>query len=190
MDAAGCHTPAMVASRLRALTFAGLAATSAALAHGGAAALADPAWGLPALAGAGVATAIMLAGWRLVAARGEQAAEASLAALILAMLVAQGGAHLALLASGVPAHGGSTGSLALHLALAIIAVAAGKGGVVGAPDRQAHRRDRGTRARCGRRRTPTGAGSARRPRGAPRRLPGRGPGARPAADRLTRFHQG
>jgi hypothetical protein len=111
----------MVASRLRALTFAGLAATSAALAHGGATALADPRWGVPALAGAAIATAVLLAGWRLVAARGEQAAEASLPALILAMLVAQGAAHLVLLLSGVPAHGGATGSLALHLALAVIA---------------------------------------------------------------------
>ena len=71
MSAAGCHTPGMVASRLRALTFAGLAATSASLAHGGVAALADPRWGLPALAGAGIATAVLLAGWRLVAARGS-----------------------------------------------------------------------------------------------------------------------
>jgi hypothetical protein len=111
----------MVASRLRALSFAGLAATSAALAHGGVAALADPSWGLPALAGAGVATAVLLAGWRLVAARGEHAAEASLAALIVAMLVAQSGAHAALLAAGTAAHGGSAGSLALHLALAVVA---------------------------------------------------------------------
>jgi hypothetical protein len=111
----------MVASRLRALCFAGLAATSAALAHGGVAALADPAFGLPALAGACVASAILLAGWRLVAARGEAATEASLAALMIAMLGAQGGAHLALLAAGVGAHGGSSGSLALHLALAVVA---------------------------------------------------------------------
>lgn len=111
----------MVASRLRALCFAGLAATSAALAHGGVAALADPAFGLPALAGAGVATAVLLAGWRLVAAHGEHPAESSLPVLILAMLAAQGGAHLALLAAGVGAHGGSGGSLALHLALAVVA---------------------------------------------------------------------
>jgi hypothetical protein len=111
----------MVASRLRALCFAGLAATSAAVAHGGVAALADPAFGVPALTGACVATAVLLAGWRLVAAHGEHAAEASLAALILAMLAAQGGAHLALLAAGVGAHGGSSGSLALHLALAVVA---------------------------------------------------------------------
>ena len=111
----------MVASRLRALCFAGLAATSAALAHGGLAALVDPAFGLPALAGAGAATAVLLFGWRIVAARGEHPAESSLAALILAMLAAQGGAHLALLAAGVGAHGGSSGSLALHLTLAVVA---------------------------------------------------------------------
>ena len=111
----------MVASRLRALSFAGLAATSAAVAHGGISAMADPAWGLPALAGAAAATAVLLAGWRLLAARGEHAGEASLAALILAMLAAQGAAHLALLAAGTAAHAGSSGSLALHLALAVVA---------------------------------------------------------------------
>jgi hypothetical protein len=111
----------MVASRLRALSFAGLAATSAALAHGGVAVLTDPAWALPALAGAGAATAVLLAGWRLLAARREHAGEASLAALIPAMLVAQLAAHLALLAAGTDAHGGAAGSLALHLALAVLA---------------------------------------------------------------------
>ncbi|HET6847798.1 MAG TPA: hypothetical protein VFH74_03000 [Gaiellales bacterium] len=111
----------MVASRLRALSFAGLAATSAAVAHGGVSALSDPAWALPALAGSAVATAVLLAGWRLVAARGEHASEASLAALIPAMLVAQGAAHLALLAAGTAAHGGANGSLALHLSLAVVA---------------------------------------------------------------------
>ena len=111
----------MVASRLRALCFAGLAATSAVVAHGGVAALANPAWGIPALAGAGVATAVLLAGWRLVVARGERAAEASLPALIIAMAIAQAGAHATLLAVGVSAHGGSSGSLALHLALAVLA---------------------------------------------------------------------
>jgi hypothetical protein len=111
----------MVSTRLRALAFAGLAATSAAVAHGGAAALTDPAWALPALSGAAIATAVMLAGWRLVAAAGERAGEASLAALIPAMLVAQGVAHAFLLVAGSPAHAGASGSLALHLALAVVA---------------------------------------------------------------------
>ena len=111
----------MVASRLRALSFAGLAATSAAVAHGGIAAMTDPAWAVPALAGAGAATAVLLAGWRLLTARGEHASEASLAALIPAMLMAQGAAHVALLAAGTAAHGGAAGSLALHLGLAVLA---------------------------------------------------------------------
>jgi hypothetical protein len=111
----------MVSTRLRALSFAALAAASAAVAHGGAAALTDPAWALPALGGATVATAVLLAGWRLVAARGERAAEASLALLIPAMLVAQGAAHASLLAAGAAAHPGPSGSLALHLALAVLA---------------------------------------------------------------------
>jgi hypothetical protein len=110
----------MVATRLRALSFAALAAASAALAHGGTAALADPAWMLPALAGAAVATAVLVLGWRLVAAHGERAAAASLAALIPAMLVAQAAAHACLLAAGSAPHPGTSGSLALHLALAVL----------------------------------------------------------------------
>jgi hypothetical protein len=111
----------MVSTRLRALSFAALAGASAAVAHGGAAALTDPAWALPALGGAAVATAVLLAGWRLVAARGERAAEASLALLIPAMLVAQGAAHACLLAAGAAAHPDPSGSLALHLVLAVLA---------------------------------------------------------------------
>jgi hypothetical protein len=37
------------------------------------------------------------------------------------MLAAQTAAHLALLAAGAPAHPGANGSLALHLALAVVA---------------------------------------------------------------------
>ncbi len=82
---------------LRALTFAALAALTAAVAHGGFTTLADPRWAIAALSGAGVA------------------------ALIPAMLAAQTAAHLALLAAGAPAHPGAHGSLALHLALAVVA---------------------------------------------------------------------
>ena len=106
---------------LRALTFAALAALTAALAHGGFATLADPRWAIAALGGAGVAALVMWRGWALVARRGAIQDTASLAALIPAMLAAQTAAHLALLAAGAPAHAGAHGSLALHLALAVVA---------------------------------------------------------------------
>src|SRR5437868_5388317 len=112
----------MVASRLRAATFAGLAAPTAAVAHGGVSGLTRPAWALTALCGASVATLVMWRGWALVARSGRlPVASASLAALIPAMLAAQTAAHEALLAAGVPAHGGAGGALALHLALAAVA---------------------------------------------------------------------
>jgi hypothetical protein len=108
--------------RLRAVTFAALAAATAAVAHGGLAALVRPGWAIPAFAGAAVATLVMWRGWVLVARRGRlPAGGASLASLIPAMLAAQAAAHVALLASGVPAHDGAGGSLALHLALAVLA---------------------------------------------------------------------
>ncbi len=106
---------------LRALTFAALAAATAAAAHGGFAMLADPRWAIAALGGAGVAALVMWRGWALVARRGQIQDTASLAALIPAMLAAQTAAHLALLAAGAPAHPGAHGSLALHLALAVVA---------------------------------------------------------------------
>jgi hypothetical protein len=106
---------------LRALTFAALAAVTAAIAHGGLATLADPRWATAALSGAGVAALVMWRGWALVARWGKIEDTASLAALIPAMLAAQTAAHLALLAAGAPAHPGVNGSLALHLALAVVA---------------------------------------------------------------------
>ena len=106
---------------LRALTFAALAAATAAVAHGGFATLADPGWAFAALSGAAVAALVMWRGWALVARRGAIQDTASLAALIPAMLAAQTAAHLALLAAGAPAHPGAQGSLALHLALAVVA---------------------------------------------------------------------
>jgi hypothetical protein len=111
----------MVATRLRAVTFIALAAATAAVAHGGPAGVLDPAWAAPALLGAGLAATVMWRGWVLVAAQRELPATASLAALIPAMLAAQAAAHAALLLAGAPAHGGAGGSLALHLALAVIA---------------------------------------------------------------------
>jgi hypothetical protein len=106
---------------LRALTFAALAAVTAAIAHGGPATLTDPRWALAALGGAGVAALVLWRGWMLVARNGRVDGTASLAALIPAMLAAQTAAHAALLAAGAPAHGGAPGSLALHLALAVVA---------------------------------------------------------------------
>ena len=106
---------------LRALTFAALAAVTAAIAHGGLATLADPRWAFAAVGGAGVAAMVMWRGWALVARQGEIQDTASLAALIPAMLAAQTAAHLALLAAGAPAHPRAHGSLALHLALAVVA---------------------------------------------------------------------
>jgi 4-amino-4-deoxy-L-arabinose transferase-like glycosyltransferase len=110
-----------VVAGLRALTFAALAAVTAAVAHDGFATLDDPRWAIAALGGAGVAALVMWRGWALVARRGEIQDTASLAALIPAMLAAQTAAHLALLAAGAPAHPGAHGSLALHLALAVVA---------------------------------------------------------------------
>jgi len=81
---------------LRALTFAALAAVTAAIAHGGLATLADPRWATAALSGAGVAALVMWRGWALVARWGKIEDTASLAALIPAMLAAQTAAHLAL----------------------------------------------------------------------------------------------
>jgi 4-amino-4-deoxy-L-arabinose transferase-like glycosyltransferase len=111
----------MVATRLRAVTFAALAATTASVAHGGLQSLTEPTWAIPALAGAGLATVVMWRGWVLVADRRELHRTASLAALIPAMLIAQAAAHAALLTAGAPAHDGAAGSLALHLALAVVA---------------------------------------------------------------------
>jgi hypothetical protein len=106
---------------LRALTFAALAAATAAIAHGGPAVLADPRWAAAALGGSGLAALVMWRGWVLVARSGRVEGTASLAALIPGMLAAQTAAHLALLGAGAPAHGGAPGSLAFHLALAVVA---------------------------------------------------------------------
>jgi hypothetical protein len=105
----------------RACTFAGLAASSAAVAHGGPAALGQARWMAAALGGAAVAALVLWQGWRLVAASGRISPVASLAGLIPAMLVAQWAAHQALLWAGAPAHNGAQGSLALHMALAVVA---------------------------------------------------------------------
>jgi hypothetical protein len=117
----------------RGLALAAIAAASATAAHGGAAALADPAWSIPALA---AASAGALALVRMAASAGN-ARRASAHALrgspvaathatlgptetAAIMLAAQGCAHVALLGAGAPAHTGQAGALALHTALALI----------------------------------------------------------------------
>ncbi len=117
----------------RGLALAGIAAASATAAHGGAAALADPAWSLPALA-ASTAAALALVHMAAAAGRARRAAPhvlrgspavsliapLGLAETAAIMLTAQGCAHVALLAAGAPAHTGQAGALALHTALALV----------------------------------------------------------------------
>jgi hypothetical protein len=120
----------------RGLALAGIAAASATAAHGGGAALADPAWTLPALA-ASSAGALALARIAAAAGRAQGAAAGvlrgspavgahrplGLTETAAIMLAAQGCAHVALLAAGAPAHTGQAGGLALHTALALIGAA-------------------------------------------------------------------
>ena len=117
----------------RGLALAGVAAASATAAHGGAAALADPAWSIPALTAA-AAGAIALLHTAASAGRARHAATRArhggpapaahvplgLPETAAVMLVAQGCAHGALLAAGAPAHSGQVGALALHTALALL----------------------------------------------------------------------
>lgn len=118
---------------LRAFALAGLAAGSAAVAHGGGAALTNPAWSPAALGGAAIAVTALL--WLAGAARRAHAqADAvwlggaaptnhdplTLAETAAVMLAAQGCAHVALLAAGAGAHTGPGGSIALHVALALL----------------------------------------------------------------------
>ena len=121
---------------VRGSALAGLAAASATAAHGGTAALSDPAWSLPALVAATAGVAALL---RLTAAAGRVRAAAAqvhaggharaahrplgLAETAAIMLAAQGCAHLALLAAGAPAHPGQAGALVLHTTLAVLGAA-------------------------------------------------------------------
>lgn len=120
----------------RGLALAGVAAGSATAAHGGAAALADPAWSIPALAAASAGAIALLhmaasaRGARYAAARARHGSPALAAHVPLGlpetaavMLAAQGCAHVALLAAGAPAHAGQAGALALHTALALLGAA-------------------------------------------------------------------
>jgi hypothetical protein len=122
---------------VRGSALAGLAAASAAVAHGGTAVLANPAWTLPALAASAAGTAALL---RLTAAAREaRIASARVGAGTLAqpvhtplglaetaaiMLAAQGCAHIALLAAGASAHPGQLAAITLHFALGVLAAVA------------------------------------------------------------------
>jgi hypothetical protein len=121
---------------VRGLALAGIAAASATAAHGGAAALADPAWSIPALvtSSAGALALLHMAASarkaRWVAAhvvRGTPPVGAhaplGLTETTAIMLAAQGCAHVALLSAGAPAHTGQAGALALHTALALLGAA-------------------------------------------------------------------
>jgi hypothetical protein len=120
----------------RGLALAGIAAASATVAHGGAAALADPSWSVPALAAsaAGAFALVRMASSAREARRAAAhvlrgsprvSAHAALGLFETAaiMLAAQGCAHVALLAAGAPAHAGQPGALALHTALALLGAA-------------------------------------------------------------------
>jgi hypothetical protein len=120
----------------RGLALAGIAAASATAAHGGAAALIDPSWSLPALAAASTGALALV---RMAAAAGRarraaaQVLRGSPAAAVhtplgltetaAIMLAAQGCAHVALIAAGAPAHAGQAGALALHTTLALTGAA-------------------------------------------------------------------
>jgi hypothetical protein len=121
----------------RGSALAGLAAASATVAHGGTAALADPAWSLPALAAAAAGTAALLRlttsaqRARLAAVRVYHGAPGlpahtplGLFETIAIMLAGQGCAHLALLAAGASAHPGQLGAVALHFALGVLGAVA------------------------------------------------------------------
>jgi hypothetical protein len=122
---------------VRGLALAGLGAVSAVVAHGGTAALANPAWSVPALAASAAGTAALL---RLTAsARRARVAAArvgdgipalpvhqslGLAETTAIMLAGQGCAHIALLAVGAGAHPGQWGAMALHLGLGMLGAVA------------------------------------------------------------------
>jgi 4-amino-4-deoxy-L-arabinose transferase-like glycosyltransferase len=107
-----------IGSLMRAVAFAGLAAASAALAHGDAR---DPRWLGAALCGAALATAVLAAAGSLAARRLPAHTAAPLGLLTAAMLAAQAVAHVAMLAAGAPSHAGLAGGLALHVVLAVLA---------------------------------------------------------------------
>jgi hypothetical protein len=109
------------AVRVLAIAFGG--AVAAIAAHGGPALATDPRWLVPAVAAAAGCTWAVAAAASL-AARGLAAQPWSPWTTAGLLLTAQLSAHWALLALGVMPATGHTGSLALHVALALAAAAA------------------------------------------------------------------
>jgi hypothetical protein len=110
------------ASAVRVLGAASLGAVAAVVAHGGPSLLTDPRWLVPALAAAGACTWAAATAATL-AARGAAPRPWSPWATIGLLLIAQTAAHAALLGVGVMPATGQTGSIALHVALALAAAA-------------------------------------------------------------------
>ena len=120
----------------RVITVGGWSAAAALVAHGGPALALDPRWLAVALAGSLAAAAGLaatggravdrhvrlarLASGDLHAATATGYTRSPMPVLLGAMLACQGAAHLALLAAGVHAAGGQSGSLALHAGLAAL----------------------------------------------------------------------
>jgi hypothetical protein len=135
-----CNTPAMRLIWLaRGLGVSGLSAVAAVAAHEGPAALTSGRALIVAMAGAsvaamGVALLLVAAVSRyaraarvrrgdLLAARLDSTTAPGASALVAAMLVCQGAAHISLTVFGVAAHGGPPASLALHVVLGVGAAA-------------------------------------------------------------------
>lgn len=124
----------------RYLTLAGLAAGSAAAAHGGWSELSDPRWAGAALAGAAIAAVGLARTGALASAAHRVTAELdhgrvrtlphrtqrplTVLEAAVVLVVSQAFAHGGLLLAGAPAHPGARGALALHLALALSAALA------------------------------------------------------------------
>jgi len=124
----------------RYLTLAGLAAGTAAVAHGGWSELSDPRWAGAAALGAALAatglswTKVAAATARWTATELEQGRARAVARTehrpltvleaAAVLVAAQCCAHAALLLAGAPAHPGAGGALALHIALALAAALA------------------------------------------------------------------
>ena len=109
------------ASIFRLIGLAGLGTFVAAVSHGGTAAAGQAGWLAAALAGALVAVAAVIAGWRALTRCGRPPAQTPVAVLASGLIAAELASHWLLLASGTPAHTGETGSLALHTLLALAA---------------------------------------------------------------------
>jgi hypothetical protein len=118
-----CDTaPMRGPSALRVLAVASLGAIAAIAAHGGPALVADPRWLVPALAAAAACSWAAVATSSL-ACRGAAVRPWSPWATAGLLLAAQTAAHFALLGLGIMPAAGHTGSIALHVVLAVTAAA-------------------------------------------------------------------